>query len=223
MLANTYRTTMSGLGDQRKVGGKCTTIAGTRSFFVRVRSGHIIGELSRSCEHFALIVGTVGVFDLFSENPSLCGGMRDTDQVAPGDSVKGMARRANFLVDLVAASNAGKDGERDDKVSLGFRSTDKSLYTPRMIESIKPTHMTPWISRRMESLFGWRVCADCSNKGKRAVKVSVPGDGSNREDGNRGECGRGRKRGHFLQCPRLAISGSPKKERVKTRADLGGG
>lgn len=90
---------MSGLYDQGKVRGKCATVAGTRSFFVRVRSGHIIGEFSGSCEHFALIVGTVGVFDLFSERPGLCSSMRDTDQVAPGDSVKGMARRANVLVD----------------------------------------------------------------------------------------------------------------------------
>ena len=90
---------MSGLCDQGKVRGKRATVAGTRSFFVGVRSRHIIGELPGSCEHFALIVGAVGVFDLFSERPSLCRGMRNTDQVAPGDSVKGMARRANFLVD----------------------------------------------------------------------------------------------------------------------------
>lgn len=90
---------MSGLCDQGKVRRKCPTVAGTRSLFVRIRGGHIIGELSGSCEHFALIIGAVGVLDLFSERPSLCSGMRDSNQVAPGDSVKGMARRANFLVD----------------------------------------------------------------------------------------------------------------------------
>ena len=90
---------MSGFGDQGKVGGKRTTVTSTRSFFIRIRSRHIIGEFSGSCEHFALVVGAVGVLDLFGERPSFCGGMRDTDQVAPGDSVKGMARRANFLID----------------------------------------------------------------------------------------------------------------------------
>jgi hypothetical protein len=162
----TYRATMSGLGDQGQVRGKRATVAGTRSLFVGVRSGHIIGKLSRSCEHFALIVGAIGILDLLCERPSLGGSMGDTDQVAPGDSVKGMARRANFLVDLVAASNAGKDEERDEKVSSGSRNTDTSLYTPSMIEGIKPTFMTPWIFRRMKALFAWGVCADCSNKWK---------------------------------------------------------
>lgn len=59
-----------------------------------------------------------------------------------------------------------------------------SLCIPGMIKSIEPTDMTPGIFRRMETLFGWRVCAHCSNKGERTVKVSVPGDGSNREDGD---------------------------------------
>jgi len=147
--------------------------------------------------------------------------MRDANQVAPGDSVKGMARRANFLVDLVAASNAGKEGEHDEKVSSVSRNIDTSLYTPRMIKSIEPTYMVPWIIRRMETVFGWRVCADCSNEGERAVEVSVPGDGSNCEDGDRREGGRRRKRRRFLRCPRLAISGSPKKERGKRGLTLG--
>lgn len=205
---------MSGLYDQGKVGGKRTTVAGTRSFFVRVRSGHIIRELSGSCEHFALIVGTVGVLDLFSERPSLCSGMRNTDHIAPGDSVKGMARRANFLVDQVAASNAGKDGERDKKVSLESKSTNTSLCIPGMIESIEPTLMTPGIFRRMETIFAWRVCADCSNEGERTIEVSVPCDGSNREEGDRSESSRRRKRRHFLQC-HASLSAEARRAREK--------
>lgn len=63
----------------------------------------------------------------------------------------------------------------------------------------------------MEALFCWRVCADSSNEGERTVEVSVPGDGSNREGGDRGKGGRRRQQRRFLQCPRLTISGSPKK------------
>jgi hypothetical protein len=218
----TYRTAMSSLGDQGKVRGKSATVAGTRSLFIRERIGKIVGELSGSCEHFALIVGAVGVLDLFGERSSLLSGIRDPDQVAPGDSVEGMARRANFLVDLVAASDAGKDGERDEKISLRSRSPATGLYTPGVIKSIEPTLMIPWVFGRMEALFAWRVCADCPNKRKGTVKVSVPGNGSSREDGDRGKSSCRRKRRRFLQCARLAVSGSPKNKR-ETRANLGGG
>ena len=90
-----------------------------------------------------------------------------------------------------------------------------------MIKGIEPTQMAPWIFGRMETVFRWRVCADCSNERERTVEVSVPGDGSNREDGDRGKGGCRRKRRCFLQCRRLAISGSPKKKRENRGLTLG--
>ncbi len=97
---------MASLDDQTEVGRESPSVAGTCGLFIRVRRGHVVGELSWTLEHLALIVRAVGVLDLLSHGLALVGRVGDADEIAPGDAVEGMARGADLAVDLVSTANA---------------------------------------------------------------------------------------------------------------------
>ena len=97
---------MTSLDDQTQVRGKSTTVASTSSLLVGVGSGHVVGELARAHEHLALVVGPILVLDLLGHRLRLVYGVGDTDEIAPGNAVKGVACRADLAVDLVASPDA---------------------------------------------------------------------------------------------------------------------
>ena len=108
--ATAYRAAMSSLDDQAEVGRKGTTVTGTSGLLIWVWGREVIRQFSGALEHLAIIIGAVGVFDFLCQSPGLFDGMGDTDEVAPGDAVKGVARSANFAVDLEAATDTGRVG-----------------------------------------------------------------------------------------------------------------
>ena len=73
---------------------------------IGVRTWHVIRELARTLEHLALVIGPVGVLDLFCQCLNLIHGMRHTNQVTPSDAVKGVARSADLLIHEVTSPNA---------------------------------------------------------------------------------------------------------------------
>ena len=104
MRANS--TTVASLDDQTKVGRKGALVRGTGSLLVGVRRGHVIRELARALEHLALVIGAVGVLDLLRQRLDLIHGVRDTDQITPGNAVERVARGADLLVDEVTPPDA---------------------------------------------------------------------------------------------------------------------
>ena len=98
---------MASLYNQTEVRREGAGVTGTSSLLIRVGRRHVVRELSWALEHLALVVGAVGVLDLLGHGLDLIGGVRDTDEVAPSDTVEGMAGRADLAVDLVAAADAG--------------------------------------------------------------------------------------------------------------------
>ena len=97
---------MASLDDQTEIRREGTGVAGTGSLLIGVGRRHVVGELSWALEHLAFVVGAVSVLDLLGHGLDVVGGVRDTDEVAPGDTVQGMACRADLAVDLVAAADA---------------------------------------------------------------------------------------------------------------------
>lgn len=81
-------------------------VRSTGSLLVGVRRGHVIRELARALEHLAFVVGTIGVLDLLGHRLDLIRGVRDTDQITPGDAVERVARGADLLVDEVTSPDA---------------------------------------------------------------------------------------------------------------------
>ena len=98
---------MTSLDDQTQVGRERTAVTSAGSLLVRVRSGHIVGELARALEHFALVVRTILVLNLLRHGLDLVDGVRDTDKIAPGNAVERVAGSANLAVHLVSSPNAG--------------------------------------------------------------------------------------------------------------------
>lgn len=99
---------MTGLDNQTQVRRKRTTVAGTGSLLVGIRRRHVVGQLAGALEHLTLVVRAVLVLDFFRHALDFIDGMRDTDQVAPGNAVKRVAGRTDLPVDLVAAANAAQ-------------------------------------------------------------------------------------------------------------------
>jgi hypothetical protein len=58
-------------------------------------------------EHLALVVGPVGVFDFLRHCFGLIHGVRNTDEVTPGNAVKRMTGGADLFVNQVASPDAG--------------------------------------------------------------------------------------------------------------------
>lgn len=100
---------MPGLADQAKVWGQGTGVSTPSGLLVGVGRGHVVGELAGALEHVAVTVGSVGVLDLLGHRLGLGDSVGDADEVAPGDAVEGVARRADFAVDLVAATDAARE------------------------------------------------------------------------------------------------------------------
>lgn len=97
---------MASFDDQTKVGGERALVGGTGSLFIGIRSRHVIRELARALEHLALVIGAVGVLDLLRQSLDLVRGVRDTDQITPGNAVERVARGADLLVDKVTSPDA---------------------------------------------------------------------------------------------------------------------
>jgi hypothetical protein len=104
MRANS--TTVASLDDQAKVGRKSALVRGTGGLLVGVRRRHVIRELARALEHLALVVGAIGVLDLLRQHLDLIRGVRDTDQITPGNAVERVTRGADLLVDEVTSPDA---------------------------------------------------------------------------------------------------------------------
>ena len=81
-------------------------VRSTGSLLVGVRRGHVIRELARALEHLAVVIGAVGVLDLLCHRLDLICGVRNTDQITPGDAVERVARGADLLVDKVTSPDA---------------------------------------------------------------------------------------------------------------------
>lgn len=110
----THGTAMTSLDDQAQVRRKCTRISGPCSLLIRVRRRQIIGELSWPLEHLANVVWAVFILDLLGQSFHLVDGVRDADEVAPGNAVEGMASCTDFAIDLVAASDAFRTNSTSD-------------------------------------------------------------------------------------------------------------
>jgi hypothetical protein len=96
---------VASLDDQTEVGRERSLVRGTGSLFIGVRRRHVIRELAGALEHLALIIGAVRVLDLLGQYLNLVRGVRDTDQIAPGDAVEGVACSTDLLVDGVTSPN----------------------------------------------------------------------------------------------------------------------
>jgi len=183
MRANS--TTVAGLDDQTKVGRKRALVRGTGSLLVGVRRGHVIRELARALEHLALVIGTVGVLDLLRQHLDLIRGVRDTDQITPGNAVERVARGADLLVDEVTSPDAVARRSVRGPELFGIR---RNGALPRMIERVQPALVRPWVRGWVETGLCGRGCVHLANKRKGSVQVGVPGDGTSRKErrGNEG-------------------------------------
>lgn len=108
---------MTSLDDETQVRGKRTAVSGTRSLLIGVGRGHVVGELSGAHEHLAVVVRAVLVLDLLGERLDLVDGVGDTDEIAPGNAVEGVAGGAHLAVHLVSSPDAivGADTDGTDQ------------------------------------------------------------------------------------------------------------
>jgi hypothetical protein len=97
---------MAGFDNQTKVWRERALVRGTSSLLIRVRWWHIVRELARALEHLALVIGTVGVLNFFGHDLDLVRGVRNTNQITPGNAIKGMARSADLLVNEITSPDA---------------------------------------------------------------------------------------------------------------------
>lgn len=151
-------TAVAGFDDQTQVWRKRTGVTCTGGLLVGVGRREIVRQLTRALEHLTIIVGPIGVLDLGSHRLSLVNGVRNTDQVAPGNTRKGVAGAANLLVHLETTTNR------------------------RMVERVEPARVRPIVRRGVQALFSRAAGTQRINKGKLAVHLLVPGDRAERED-----------------------------------------
>jgi hypothetical protein len=141
---------MSGLDDQAEVGRERTTVAGACGLLIGVRSGQVVGKLSRALEHLSVIVRSVGVFNFLSQNPCLVGGMRHANQVAPGNAVERVTSSANLAVDQEASTDA-----RQTLCQYGMDIAERLVVNaeiPGMVKAIEQTFVWPWVRSGVEAV-----------------------------------------------------------------------
>lgn len=97
---------MSRLDDQTKVWRKSTAVTGARGLLVGVWGRQVVGNFSWALEHLSVVVGTVGVFDFLRQSSRLIDGMGYANQVAPGNTVEGVASSTDLAVNLEATTDA---------------------------------------------------------------------------------------------------------------------
>lgn len=97
-------TSVSGLGNERKIRGKSTLVGGSGSLLVRVGGGNVVGELTGSLSGVTLIIGLVVVLKLLGKSLGLVSSVGNTHEVSPSDSVEGVAGGADLLVHKVTSS-----------------------------------------------------------------------------------------------------------------------
>ena len=110
MRANS--TTVPSFDDQTQVGRERALVGGTGGLLIGIRRRHVIRELARALEHLALVIGAIGVLDLLRQYLDLVRGVRDADQITPGNAVERVARGADLLVDEVTSPDAVTYGVR---------------------------------------------------------------------------------------------------------------
>lgn len=186
MRANS--TTVASLDDQAKVGRKSALVRGTGSLLVGVRWGHVIRELARALEHLALVVGAIGVLDLLCQRLDLIRGVRNTDQITPGNAVERVARGADLLVDEVTSPDAVTRRSVRVRSFSGFKTTGA---LPGMVERVQPALVRPWVRGWVEADLCGRGRVHLTNKREGPVQVGVPGDrtGCKERRGNEGRSG----------------------------------
>lgn len=96
--------TVTSLDHQGQVWGQSTLVAGPSGLIVLVGSGEVVGELSGSLLDLALVIWLAVVLVLLGQGLGLVGGQNGTDEGSVGNSAKGVARRANFSVNLESSS-----------------------------------------------------------------------------------------------------------------------
>jgi hypothetical protein len=84
--------------------------------------------------------------------------MGNTNEVAPRDAVKGMARRTDFAVYLIASPDA------------------------RMVKGVEKALVRPRIVRRVEALFAHVAGVHFREEREGAVEMGVPGNRTSREE-----------------------------------------
>lgn len=106
-ILDTHSATVTRLHNQTQVRRESTSIASASSFFIWVRSRHIISKLSWTLKHLSIIIRSILIFNFFCHCASFIGGVGDGNEITPGDTVKRVTCCTDFAVDLVASSNAG--------------------------------------------------------------------------------------------------------------------
>ena len=92
--------------DETEVWRKSTGIASTSCFFVGIRTWHIVGKLSRTLEHFALVIRTIFVLYFLGHGFHFVHGVRHAYEIAPCYAIERVACGTNFAVYLVSSTNA---------------------------------------------------------------------------------------------------------------------
>lgn len=97
---------MASLDNQTQIRGKSTVVGSTGSLVVLVRSGDVVGELSRALLDITLVVGLAVILVLFGKGLGLIDGEDGADKSSVGDTAERVARGANLLVDLETTAEA---------------------------------------------------------------------------------------------------------------------
>lgn len=145
-------TTMTSLDDQAKIRGKSTGVSSSRRLLIRIRSREVVGQLSRALEHLTLVVRAVVVLDLLSHSARFVGGMRHGNEVAPGDTVEGVACGADLSVHLVTTSDA------------------------RVVERVHEAVVGPGVGGGVQTVVRGGAGVNLAYEGERPIEVGVPGD-----------------------------------------------
>ena len=78
---------MAGFDDQTQIRGQGAGIRGPGSLLVGVRWRKVVRKFPWAGEHFTSVVGAILILDFLGHDPRLVSGMRDTDKIAPGNSI----------------------------------------------------------------------------------------------------------------------------------------
>ena len=146
---NVVSTTVSRLDNQTQIRRQGTGVGCTRSLFVRVRAGKVVGQLTRALEHLAFVVRTILVLNIRRHSLHLIHRVRHTHQVAPRNAVQRVAGTAHLLVHLEAAADGC------------------------MVKRLEPLKVLPRVRGRVQTLVG-QVGAGRLKERPLAVHVLVP-------------------------------------------------
>lgn len=157
--------TVAGLDDERQIRGQGTVVGEPGGFIVGVGRGKVVGELSRALLDLSLVVGLSVVLVLLSKSLGLVNGQDAADKCAVRNSAEGVARRANFSVDLETTAEsvvrlilrlAGY--ARDSVHGLGDRGKPGDLRL--VVKGLEPLLVNPWVLCWMKTVYTRAVSFD---------------------------------------------------------------